>query len=1209
MPAKSIAARMLISTVLLLTQSLFGQSPELFLTTGHSGPVNGVSVSADGAILATAGADNTVKIWDVASMRLLRTLSRHQADLFAVALSQDGSLLASSGYDRQVIIWDVQTGRVLKETQEHTQPVTALDFSRSGNLLATASRDSTVQIWDLNRDVLPRRLRGHTASINDVAFGPRDYLIASAGSDRQIFLWEASSGRLLKKLTGHRQAVNSVVFSKDGNFVASASDDGDLRIWSTATGQVLKALPQGAACQTVDFSDQGDFLLVGLKNGRIRPWDVPSWRPLADFSAHTRGVRSICAIPDGSRFVSSGRGGAIRIWDLKSDNALREVESHSLEITSMDGFGDDQIAVCATDDGHVLLVDLDSGQRLSTMQAHTGPIWSVRSSQDQRLFVTAGADGSARIWERSGGKSLKVLRGHQGPVYSAAFSADGRRVATAGHDKTIRIWDRFSGRNILTLEGHLARVWSVDTSPNAPLLASTSDDYTVRVWDSTSGQLLRTLRGHTALVRQACFSPDGRRIASASSDGTVRIWDARSAELLHVLVGHASSVKTVRYSLDGAVLASGGFDNTIRLWSAETGKPFQTLVGHQNDINALVFEAGRDRLASCGPEGVVRTWNLAKGIPEHQFAYLPDDNWISWPHNSVNYLGSRNAAKSGAIRFSQRLRDIAPLSDFAGRLKINDLRDAVPAREFARASDEVAGHSGARSTQLFWPLTICLIAVFAVTFYFFRRRTTGGDENISRFFSQAGFIHVKPISATVFELQSGNSDEPGLAVSWKNGDAVSEQQLTQMLSKNLKKHNLDAKLYLVHDGMDSILEKASRMRTQLRRRTIPISSAVLSRSLASDNCRELLKSLERSYLECNDPYLCSRQVQDPNWLFGRAELLDRLPAVLNRGQNVGVFGLPRVGLSSLALQLRNRHGDTPAVIIECGSLSPEADSYFREIVKQIYAQICSRGIVNPPDAMAIYKAKGFQESLLRLFDTWNTAGKFTPFLLVLDGLDTFFAKRRFIPRERSVTGYAHIFGTLQDLASSHKCLAILLTASRPEAIWPEELRQGEPMFSELQEEHIGFLTPDDSRQMLQQRGQWSGIHWEPEAASQVFHYCGGHPWVTQRFASEACQQGALRTVDLQRVDATADELRSTLRDNAIGQHFENELWPVLTPDEQKVVRLIGLRGKQGLLATAIPPERQAALLALEQFGMVGNDIGRLCLIPALLNDWLMQSQS
>lgn len=159
---------------------------------GHTDGVEALAVSPASGLLATAGLDGTVRLWDLAvGTPAAGPLSGHEGPVRAIAFSPDGRRIASGGADGTVRLWDAlaaaPTGRPLTG---HTGPVRCVAFSPDGQLVASAGDDATVRCWSPAAGLpLGEPLTGHHGPVTGVSFAPDGGLLSTTGTDRTLRLW------------------------------------------------------------------------------------------------------------------------------------------------------------------------------------------------------------------------------------------------------------------------------------------------------------------------------------------------------------------------------------------------------------------------------------------------------------------------------------------------------------------------------------------------------------------------------------------------------------------------------------------------------------------------------------------------------------------------------------------------------------------------------------------------------------------------------------------------------------------------------------------------------------------------------------------------------------------------------------------------------------------------------------------------------------
>ncbi len=275
---------------------------------GHTEQVNCVAFSPNGKTGASGaggpmGTDATIRIWNLVDGSELKVLRGHNYSVNSIAFSPDGKLLVSGGgsdfgkppYDDKVVrIWDVATGKLLRTLEGHTSSITCVAFAPDGNhvLSGGGDGDHTIRVWNVHNGQLLRVLRGHSKRIECLAISPDGRQAVTGeffmGSAPPFIVWDLKNGTLIRKHEGAGGGPCSADFSPNGQYIAMGQYNGIFGVLGTRNYELSQIF--------------GASKLVGGEPSGIKH-DPASW------------VLSIAFSPDSGSIITGHQDSQIKLWN------------------------------------------------------------------------------------------------------------------------------------------------------------------------------------------------------------------------------------------------------------------------------------------------------------------------------------------------------------------------------------------------------------------------------------------------------------------------------------------------------------------------------------------------------------------------------------------------------------------------------------------------------------------------------------------------------------------------------------------------------------------------------------------------------------------------------------------------------------------------------------------------------------------------------
>ena len=202
-------------------------------------PATALALTADGRMLALANR-HAISLLSPTG-EVARQIKVQEGIISRLTFSTDGRLLAGADQFGNVRVWNMASGNIEKTLTTYAE-TSSMVFAPNGQTLATAASDKTISIWNLQTGLAQAKVEKQDGTINALAFSPKGEWLASASDDRTIVLWDVAAGKSKRTFKGHEQTVTSVAFSPDGRLLASGSGNASVVVWEVGTGKLSRIL-------------------------------------------------------------------------------------------------------------------------------------------------------------------------------------------------------------------------------------------------------------------------------------------------------------------------------------------------------------------------------------------------------------------------------------------------------------------------------------------------------------------------------------------------------------------------------------------------------------------------------------------------------------------------------------------------------------------------------------------------------------------------------------------------------------------------------------------------------------------------------------------------------------------------------------------------------------------------------------------------------
>ncbi|XP_019449826.1 PREDICTED: transcriptional corepressor LEUNIG_HOMOLOG-like isoform X1 [Lupinus angustifolius] len=268
--------------------------------------------SSDGKLLASAGHDKKVVLWNMETLQTEITPVEHNLIITDVRFRPNSTQLATSSFDTTVRLWDAAAPSFsLQAYTGHAAHVMSLDFHpKKNDLFCSSDANNEIRFWNISQYSCTRVSKGGSAQVR---FQPRIGHLLAAAASNVVSLFDVESDRQMQSLQGHSTDVHSVCWDTNGDYLASMSQD-SVKVWSVASGECIHELSSsGNMFHSCVFHPSYSTLLVIGGYQSLELWNMAENKCMT-IPAHECVISALAQSSVTGMVASASHDKSVKIW-------------------------------------------------------------------------------------------------------------------------------------------------------------------------------------------------------------------------------------------------------------------------------------------------------------------------------------------------------------------------------------------------------------------------------------------------------------------------------------------------------------------------------------------------------------------------------------------------------------------------------------------------------------------------------------------------------------------------------------------------------------------------------------------------------------------------------------------------------------------------------------------------------------------------------
>ncbi len=399
-------------------------------TLQGTGEFKSLAVAHHRTWAAACNYDGAVYVFDYESGEMIRQLTGHVRRVLSVAISPDDSLIATADDSGGIRVWELATGRLLDILPGEAR-VWCLTFTPDGREIAAVSAHGHVFRWPLGDWRWQRQVLRDSAPLGRLQFLPdRQSLVCLSSKPGEVILLDHASQQLSKETVSLQEPA--IALAGNGQNWVVGHANGLIALWRRGEARPRWTVPAHQTwVHALAITTDGKTVLSGRADEPLRLWDAETGKSLGEIALEFPRCYSFALSSDGQTLALASFEGDLALIDWKTRNVKRRFSPPKAYFGEVMTLSPDTSLLAIAHENVIKLVKTDGSAAAHVLLGHTHRVHALAISPDNRTLASGSSDGTIRLWNTAVGQEVFALRGADENI-SVAFSSDGRTMLACG---------------------------------------------------------------------------------------------------------------------------------------------------------------------------------------------------------------------------------------------------------------------------------------------------------------------------------------------------------------------------------------------------------------------------------------------------------------------------------------------------------------------------------------------------------------------------------------------------------------------------------------------------------------------------------------------------------------------------------------------------------------------------------------------------------